>query len=109
MISITEDGSAFVQIISESLKLLKSFLAEASQELATDQEKYCLRYTSDLVGNKIFLAKCATDGQWHRVLVVRVISEEEVSDLMKDECFGGKIHIFHIFPGRGIVRGLWKF
>lgn len=70
-----------MQILSESFKLLKTFLDEASEELATNLEKYQVKSATELLGSKIFLARYMLDGLWYRVVIDRVVSEEQVREI----------------------------
>lgn len=74
--SILEDGLAFVQIISESFKFLKSLLSTINQELSKNESKYVIKSYNELVGDKIFLVKYTEDNMWHRAFINNLIAEK---------------------------------
>ncbi|XP_065221872.1 tudor domain-containing protein 7B-like isoform X2 [Planococcus citri] len=84
LVSVKEDGSACVQIYSDSFLLLKSFLDEASEEIATNLDTYQVKSTNELLGSRIFLARYAADGKWYRVIIDKVVNEEQIEVLFVD-------------------------
>ncbi len=76
--SVREDGTAFIQIVSDSLKFLHSLLAEANQMLLEYENSFFIRSPTDLVGGKVFLVKYAEDNQWHRAVIDTLTSNNEV-------------------------------
>ncbi|XKL62677.1 hypothetical protein PGB90_002510 [Kerria lacca] len=80
--SILEDGLAFVQIISESFKFLKSLLSTINQELSKNESKYVIKSYNELVGDKIFLVKYTEDNMWHRAFINNLIAEKNEAEVI---------------------------